>query len=128
MFDFWRKWRRTMTDKAVEYLCLARKAGLLHLGEERCLQAAESGKARLLLLPSDVSPAAEKRALRALEGRRAPLEHLPWTNERLCDLLGKSGCGMLCFTDLPLASRFSSAMAEELPPWRATAELLSRRV
>ena len=34
---------------------------------------------------------------------------------------------MLCFTDLPLAARFAAALAEELPGWKETAELLAQR-
>ena len=42
-------------------------------------------------------------------------------------MMGKRGCSMLCFTDLPLAARFAAAFAEELPGWKETAELLAQR-
>ena len=45
----------------------------------------------------------------------------------LSAMLGKRGCSMLCFTDLPLAARFAAALAEELPGWKETAELLAQR-
>ena len=122
----WRKWRQEM-DKARRYLGLARKAGLLVTGEESCGDTVAAGKAKLLLLASDASPTAAKRARSFLAGHRAPLETLPWEKESLSALLGKRGCSMLCFTDLPLAARFASAMAEELPQWADTAALLSRR-
>ena len=47
--------------------------------------------------------------------------------ETLSALLGRQSCSMLCFTDLPLASRFAAAMADEAPQWGDTAALLARR-
>ena len=46
---------------------------------------------------------------------------------KLSAMMGKRGCSMLCFTDLPLAARFAAALAEELPGWKETAELLAQR-
>lgn len=114
-------------DRARQYLGLARKAGLLTVGEERCGAAAAAGKARLMLMAADASPNAVKRAEGFLAGRRAPLRTLPFPKAELSQLLGKQGCSMVCFTDLALAERFASAMAEELPEWLPTAELLSQR-
>lgn len=114
-------------DRARQYLGLARKAGLLTVGEESCGSAAAAGKARLFLLAADASPNAVQRAQRFMAGRRAPVCTLPFPKEELSRLLGKQGCSMLCFTDLALAERFAAALAEDLPEWRSTAELLSQR-
>ena len=114
-------------DKALQYLALARKAGRLAVGEESCGAAAASGKARLMLLASDASENARKRASGFLNGRRAPLASLPWTKAELCDLLGRNGCSMVCFTDLPLAARFAAAMSGDHSGWQDTADILTRR-
>ncbi len=114
-------------DKALRYMTLARKAGRLAVGETGCGAAFASGKARLLLLASDASESTRKRAKKMLYGRRAPLRTLPWSRAELSELLGKNSCGMMCFTDLPLASRFASSMSELLGDWSDTAELLSQR-
>ena len=114
-------------DKALRYMTLARKAGRLAVGETGCGAAFASGKARLLLLASDASESTRKRAEKMLYGRRAPLRTLPWSRAELSELLGKNSCGMMCFTDLPLASRFASSMSELLGDWSDTAELLSQR-
>ena len=114
-------------DKALRYMALARKAGRLAVGETGCSTALASGKARLLLLASDASESTRKRAVKMLYGRRAPLRTLPWSRAELSELLGKNSCGMMCFTDLPLASRFASSMNEVLDSWSDTAELLSQR-
>ena len=114
-------------DKARQYLGIGRKAGLLVTGEDMCASAVGSGKAKLLLLAGDASPNAKKRAEGFLYGHRALLQTLPWSKEELSALLGRRGCSMVCFTDLPLAARFAAAMAEADPAWREAAETLSAR-
>jgi len=114
-------------DKAQQYMGLARKAGRLAVGEDACGAAVAAGRAKLLLLAADASPNAQKRAVGFLYGRRAILQSLPWKKEELSALLGKRGCSMVCFTDLPLAARFAEAMAGMYEAWQDTAELLSRR-
>ena len=116
-----------MNSPAERYLALGRKAGLLLTGEDVCRAAAGQGRVRLMLLAADASPNAQKRAHDAMEGRRAPLRTLPWNKEELSALLGRRGCSMVCFTDLALAEHFAKAMAEGLPEWQETAELLSQR-
>ena len=98
-------------DKARQYLGIGRKAGLLVTGEDMCASAVGSGKAKLLLLAGDASPNAKKRAEGFLYGHRALLQTLPWSKEELSALLGRRGCSMVCFTDLPLAARFAAARA-----------------
>jgi len=114
-------------DKARQYLGIARKAGLVTMGEDNCAAVVGAGKAKLFLLASDASPNAARRAESILRGHRSPLVTLPWTKDELSQMLGKNGCSMLCMTDLSLAVRFASAMAEVLPQWQETALLLSRR-
>ena len=107
-------------DKARSYLGLARKAGLLVTGEDGCADAVSGGRAKLLMLASDASPNTARKAQKLLQGHR-------WEKETLSALLGRQSCSMLCFTDLPLASRFAAAMADEAPQWGDTAALLARR-
>ena len=114
-------------DKAAQYLGLARKGGMLAVGEEGSGAVIAAGRGRLLLLAADASPNARKRAEGFLYGHRAPLQTLPWTKAVLSALMGMRGCCMLCFTDLPLAARFSAALAEEDPGWKETADLLAQR-
>ena len=102
-------------DKAAQYLGLARKGGMLAVGEEGSGTAIAAGKGRLLMLAADASPNAQKRAAGFLYGHRAPLQTLPWTKAELSAMLGKRGCSMLCFTDLPLAAQIDG----ELPLRRA---------
>jgi len=113
-------------EQAIRYLCLARKAGLLTIGEENCGLTIAAGKGKLLMLCSDSSANARKRADGFLYGHRALLMTVPWTKAELSQFTGTHG-SMVCFTDLGLASRFASAMAETLPEWKETASLLDAR-
>lgn len=114
-------------DKALQYLGIARKAGLLSVGEEACSEAIFNGKARLVLLAGDASPYVKKRAVSLLEGRRAPMKTLKQGKAELGDVLGRAGCSIACLTDLGLAGRFAAAMAETDPDWTETASLLDAR-
>ncbi len=114
-------------DKALSYLGIARKAGMLSIGEESCGGAAAAGRVRLLLLAGDASENAQKRAEGFLLHRRAPLRRLPWSKEELSALLGRRGCSMIGFTELGLAAEFAAAMATGDADWTDTAELLAAR-
>ena len=113
-------------DKALRYLALGRKSGSVVLGEDRCCEAAGEGRMKLLLLPADAGEHTERRAGRALEGRRALLRRLPWKREELSALLG-GGCAMVGFTDAGLAAVFAQSMMESDSDWEETASLLQYR-
>ena len=68
-------------DRAVSYLGIARKAGLLTTGEESCGAVVRAGKAKLLCLASDASPNAARRAEGFVYGTRTPLLRVPYTKE-----------------------------------------------
>lgn len=114
-------------DKARSYLCFARKAGTLTLGEERCGEAAAEGRIKLLLLASDASDNARRRAEGYTVGHRFPLMGAGLTKEELCALLGSGGCAMVGFTEWGLAAEFAKAMAVNNSDWQETAALLSHR-
>ena len=60
-----------MTDKALKLLGLMRPAGAIEIGADRAVDAVRAGKARALLLASDTSETALRKAGYALEGRSA---------------------------------------------------------
>ncbi|MEG1633705.1 MAG: hypothetical protein RR314_06590 [Oscillospiraceae bacterium] len=108
-------WRKTITDKAKNYLGMMRKAGRLDIGETNTVAAVQGGKARLVLLASDAAPNAVSRAQGCLTGHRALLIPLPYSKEELSLLLGKGGCSMAAVTDIGLASAFMDALGEQDP-------------
>lgn len=114
-------------DKAKSYLAFARKAGKLALGEERCGDAAAAGKLKLLILASDATENARRRAEGYTVGHRFPLMRTDLPKEELCALLGAGGCAMLGFTELGLAAEFAEAMKENNSEWQETAALLAQR-
>lgn len=114
-------------DKAQSYLAFARKAGQLVLGEERCGDAANSGRLKLLLLAADASPNARKRAESYTVGHRFPLQQVHFTKDELCALLGSGGCAMVGFTERGLAAEFAKAMSVNNSEWQDTATLLAQR-
>jgi len=70
-------------DKALNYLGLARKAGLAELGEEPAGAAARAQHARLIIVASDASDHTWRRALSFVAGTsqltlRVPLPRISW--------------------------------------------------
>ena len=88
-----------MTDRALNYLGLMRKAGRIEIGETA----------------TGASPNARRRVESFLQGRRALCATLPYTKEQLSDALGKSGCSMAACTDFGLSDAFMKALAETDP-------------
>jgi ribosomal protein L7Ae-like RNA K-turn-binding protein len=101
--------------KTLNYLGIARKAGLLEPGEENSGAAVRTGKAKLLLLAADASDNARRRAEGYVHRRKIPLVRLPYTKEQVSDAIGKPGCSMVAVTDIGLASSIMKTLAEALP-------------
>ena len=97
-------------NKIANYLGLARKAGFLQVGEEATGFTARSGKARLILVASDASDNASRRAAGFLQTAGCFLLNLPLTKQELSAALGKNGCSMMAVTD----SGFAYKLAQEI--------------
>ena len=104
-----------MTDKALKLLGLMRPAGAIEIGTDRAAEAAAAGKVRVLLLASDASETAARKAAFALEGKRALDLKLPFTREELSDALGVGDCTMAAITDMGFAEAFVRLLAAEDP-------------
>ena len=102
-------------SKALRYLGIARKAGLLELGEENTGTAVRCGKAKAVFLAADASDNARRRAEGFGYGRNIIMLTLPFTKEEISFTTGKAGCSMAAITDIGLASSLVSALAEEKP-------------
>lgn len=100
-------------SKALDYLGIARMSGNIQLGEENASSAVKFGKAKLLLVASDTSEGARKRAEGYVFGRSAPIVTVPFTKQEISAATGKAGCSMAAITDIGLAERFASALEEE---------------
>ena len=83
-----------MKEKILKFLGLMRRANALQVGENNAGEAVRGGKAKLLLLASDASENAKKRAESFVGGRSCLLLELPFTKEELSAALGLGGSSM----------------------------------
>ena len=83
-----------MSSKAISLMGLMRKANAIQLGENNTGAAVKGGKAKLLLVASDASPNALKRAEGFAYGRNVLTVHLPYTKQEIAMGVGLSGCSM----------------------------------
>ena len=102
-------------SEALNYLGIAKKAGSLETGETNSGAVVRAGKAKVLLLASDASENARKRAEGFVHGLKTPLLVLPYTKQQLSEATGSAGCSMAVITDLGLAAVFASKLASSEP-------------
>jgi len=99
-------------SKALSYLGLARKAGLLEIGEENTGAAIRWGKARFVILAADASDNARRRLEGFLYGKNIPMLRVSFKKDEISAETGKNGCSMAAFTDIGFAHSFVKALCE----------------
>lgn len=99
-------------DKALNYLALARKAGLAELGEEPVGAVARAGKAYLIAVAQDASDHTWRRAKSFAAGTEQQCVRLPFTKEEMGFVVGRTSLAIAAITDPALAL----AMVQALPP------------
>ncbi len=112
-------------DNCITYLGLAKKAGLLQIGEDSVSNAAEEIKARLIMSASDASDASKRKAGFLAEDLRVPHIVLPYTKSELGMVLGRGVPGMLCFSDTGMAKNFVDKLAAAYPEYKSAAGILA---
>ena len=117
-----------MREKALSLLGLMRRARAIEPGEMNTGSAVRGGKAKLLLLASDASDNARRRAETFAYGRRVITLELPFTKAELAGCLGTGECAMAAVTDLGFAVGLTELL-EQMDPERygPAAEELRRR-
>ena len=117
-----------MREKILPLLGLMRRANAIAVGEVNTGGAAKAGRAKLLLLASDASENARRRAEGFAAGRALPLTTLPFTKEEFASAVGLSGGSMAAVTDLGFAAALLKALAEDEPErYGAEAERMAER-
>ena len=117
-----------MREKTLKLLGLMRRANALQAGENNTGEAVRAGKAQLLLLASDASENARRRAEGFAAGRDLPLSTLPFTKEEVASAVGLSGGSMAAVTDLGFAAALLKALAEDEPErYGAAAQRMEER-
>lgn len=109
-----------MNDKLLGLLGLMKRANALQVGEENTGRAVRAGKAKLILIASNASDNARKRAEGFLAGRSEIKVDLPFSKEDLSDALGTGLCALLCITDSGFADAFVSRISAYKPAYGDT--------
>ena len=118
-----------MRDKLLNLLGLMRKAGAIEIGEANTGAACRDGKGKVLILASDASDNARRRAESFVNGRRTVLIEVPFTKEEISEKVGVGGCSMAAITDLGFASAFLKGLAEIWPDqYSAPSEQIEKRL
>ena len=114
--------------KALDDVGIARMAGGIETGETNAKALVKAGKARLLLVASDTSDGARRRAEGYVFGTKVPLTAVPYSKAELSAISGRPGCSMAAFTDPGLAASFAEALYREYgAPYRELSETLAER-
>ena len=113
-------------DRALNYLALARKAGLLELGEEPVGAAARANHARLVVVASDASDHSWRRALSYVDHTGQQCLRLPYTKVELDMAIGRQELAMGAFTEPGLALKFVEALGQN-EKYQAVIEDLQNR-
>ena len=98
-------------DKALNYLALARKAGLAELGEEPVGGAARSGKAYVIVVAKDASDHTWRRAKAYAAGTTQQCVRLPYSKDEMGFVIGRESLAIAAITDCPMAL----ALVQSLP-------------
>ena len=113
-------------DRALNYLALARKAGLVELGEEPVGAAARANHARLVIVASDASDHSWRRALSYVDHTGQQCLRLPYTKVELGMAIGRQELAMGAFTEPGLALKFVEALGQN-EKYQAVIEDLQNR-
>ena len=99
-------------DKALNYLALARKAGLAELGEEPVGGAARAGKAYVIVVASDASDHTWRRAKSFAAGTAQQCVRLPYSKEEMGFVIGRESLAIAAITDAAMALALVKALPE----------------
>ena len=120
-------------DKAMNMLGLARKAGLIELGEEPVGIAARGQKARLVLVAQDAGDHTWRRAKSFVAGTEQLCLKIPYTKDEMGMAIGRTSLAIAAFTDPAMALAFVKALpqpekySEELASLEARAQRAKQR-
>ena len=100
-------------DKALNYMSLARKAGLIELGEEPVGAAARAQKARLVAVAKDAGDHTWRRAKSFVAGTDQVCVHTPYTKDKMGQATGRTSLAIAAFTDPAMALAFLKALPQQ---------------
>ena len=115
-----------MENKGLNYLALARKAGLAELGEEPVGAVARTGKAYVILVAGDASDHTWRRAKSYTAGTDQQCIRLRCTKEEMGFAIGRTSLAIAAITDVQLALALVTAL-EQPEAYRQALEVLSQK-
>ena len=121
-----RNWEVRQVDKALNYMALARKAGLIELGEEPVGAAARAVHARLVVVAQDASDHTWRRAKSFVAGTAQICLRAPFSKDEMGQATGRSSLAIAAFTDPALALAFVKALGSP-EKYKAELESLTQR-
>lgn len=105
-----------MDNKALNYLSLARKAGLAELGEEPVGAVARAGKAYVILVASDASDHTWRRAKSYAAGTEQQCVRLECTKDEMGLMVGRTSLAIAAITDVSLALALVKTLPNKADP------------
>lgn len=99
-------------DKALNYMALARKAGLIELGEEPVGAAARAQHARLVVVAKDASDHTWRRAKSFVAGTSQECISAPFSKDEMGLAVGRQSLAIAAFTDPAMALAFVKALPD----------------
>ena len=113
-------------DKALNYLALARKAGLAELGEEPVGAVARDGKAYLIAVASDASDHTWRRAKSYAAGTDQQCVRLKYTKDEMGFVIGRTSLAIAAITDVQMALALVKAL-DQPEKHKASLEVLEAK-
>ena len=113
-------------NKALNYLSLARKAGLAELGEEPVGAVARTGKAYLIAVAADASDHTWRRAKSYVAGTQQQCVRLPVSKDEMGMAIGRQELAIAAITDPAMALAMVEALGEP-EKHKAQLEVLSTK-
>ena len=104
-----------MKSKLIGLLGLMRRANKIEIGEVNTGTAARAHKAKMIVVASDASENAVKRAVGFSNTGRCAMVKLPLTKEETAAAVGLTGCSMAALTDSGFAGAFVNLLCEQDP-------------
>ena len=99
-------------DRALNYLSLARKAGLAELGEEPVGAITRAGKGYLVLVASDASDHTWRRAKSFVAGTEQQCIRVTFTKDELGFVVGRTSLAIAAITDAAMAASLVKALPD----------------
>lgn len=113
-------------DKALNYMALARKAGLIELGEEPVGAIARTGKAYVILVASDASDHTWRRAKSFAAGTEQQCIRIPYTKDEMGMAIGRTSLAIAAVTDAALALALVQSL-DQPEKWKDVLEVLDAK-